>query len=467
LTLDAIIAANRFGLGARPGELTDIGDDARRWLIKQILGPRPVPREMAGLPSSATVFQTFAKVQQQRKNLESAGGNGKDGDAAKRMENGRKQIATMYQEQVAARYRLAIRTEEPFRERLVHFWTNHFAVSADKAQVIGLAGALENEAIRPNLQGRFLDLLLAVEAHPAMILYLDNQASIGPNSPLAQRVAKRAKGDRKLDINENLAREILELHTLGVNGGYTQEDVTTFARALTGWTVAVARDKQPERAGQFEFREQAHEPGAKRILGKSYKEDGAAQPRAVLRDLALHRSTAEHIATKLARHFIADDPPRSAIDKLAKVFRDTGGELPALHRALVELPEAWAQATTKFKTPHDFVVSTFRMLDFVPQQPRQMLSPFQLLGQRPYTPGSPAGWPDTAGQWDGPDALLKRIEWAGAIGKRMGSKVQPLDAGAQSLGSALAERTRVAISRAESGAQGMTLLLASPEFQRR
>jgi uncharacterized protein (DUF1800 family) len=373
----------------------------------------------------------------------------------------------MYQEQVAARYRLAIRTEEPFRERLVHFWTNHFAVSADKAQLIGLAGTLENEAIRPNLQGRFVDLLLAVEAHPAMILYLDNQASIGPNSPQALRTAKRTNGARKPDINENLAREILELHTLGVNGGYTQADVTTFARALTGWSVAAARRKQRDRGGQFEFREQAHEPGAKRILGKSYKEDGIAQPRAVLRDFAVHPATAQHVATKLARHFIADDPPRSAIDRLAKVFRGTEGDLPSLHRALVESPEAWGEAATKFKTPQDFVVSTFRMLDFVPQQPQQILSPFQLLGQRPYTPGSPAGWPDTAGQWDGPDALLKRIEWASAVGKRMGSKVKPLEAGAWSLGSALAERTRVAISRAESGAQGMTLLLASPEFQRR
>lgn len=466
MTLAAIIAANRFGLGARPGEIADVGGDARGWLLEQVsAGARPVPPEIAGLPTSATAFQTFAKVlrERQREQREDAS---KD-DAAKPMENGRRQIASMYQQQVAARYRVAIRTEEPFRERLVHFWTNHFAVSADKAQVVALAATLENEAIRPNLGGRFVDLLLAVEAHPAMILYLDNQASTGPNSQLAQRAAKRTNGDRKLDINENLAREILELHTLGVNGGYTQADVTTFARALTGWSVGIARGKQPERAGQFEFRAPAHEPGAKRILGKSYKEEGVAQPRAVLRDLAVHSATAQHVATKLARHFIADDPPRSAVDRLAKVFRDTEGDLPSLHRALVESPEAWEQTATKFKTPHDFVVSTFRMLDFVPQEPQQILTPFQLLGQRPYTPGSPAGWPDTAGQWDGPDALLKRIEWASAVGKRVGSKVQPLEVGAQSLGDALLERTRVAISRAESGAQGMALLLASPEFQRR
>ncbi|HEY5756585.1 MAG TPA: DUF1800 domain-containing protein [Steroidobacter sp.] len=458
MTLSAIIAANRFGLGARPGELTDIGDDARVWLTRQVAGTRPVPQEVAALPSSAVAFQTFAKALRERR---------QDKDAAKSAENGRRQIGAMYRDQVAARYRLAIATEEPFRERLVHFWTNHFAVSADKAQVVGLAATLENEAIRPNVGGRFVDLLLAVEMHPAMILYLDNQASIGPNSPLAQKAARRASGDRKLDINENLAREILELHTLGVNGGYTQTDVTTFARALTGWSVAAARGKDSAQAGQFQFRPMAHEPGAKALLGKRYSEDGLAQPRAVLKDLAAHPATARHVATKLARHFIADDPPERAVSRLTKVFLDTDGGLPSLHRALVESSEAWERTTAKFKTPHDFVVSAFRMLDFVPQLPEQILAPFQLLGQRPYTPGSPAGWPDTASQWDGPDALLKRIEWASAVGKRMGSKVQPLEAGAGSLGDALAERTRVAISRAESGAQGMALLLASPEFQRR
>jgi uncharacterized protein (DUF1800 family) len=466
LTLLATIAANRFGLGARPGELARVAGDPRAWLSQQITGSRPVPKEIAALPSSAVVLQTFAQTVRRRFQERDATDDQKE-EAAKRMEEGRRQIGVMYREQVAARYRLAVHSEEPFRERLVHFWTNHFAVSADKAAVAGLAGTLENEAIRPNLHGRFADLLLAVEAHPAMILYLDNQASIGPNSVLAQRAAKRAKADRKLDINENLAREILELHTLGVNGGYTQADVTTFARALTGWSVAGARGKQPESAGQFEFRDVAHEPGAKIILGKSYKQEGVAQTRAVLRDLAAHPATARHVATKLARHFIADEPPRSAVERLAKVFRDTEGDLPSLHRALIETPEAWERTATKFKTPHDFVVSTFRMLDFAPTEPQPMLAPFQLLGQRPYTPGSPAGWPDTAREWDGPDALLKRIEWATAVGKRMGAKVQPLEVGSQSLGDALAERTRVAISRAESGAQGLTLLLASPEFQRR
>ena len=465
MSLAPIIAANRFGLGARPGELAAIGGDPQGWLLRQISGSRPAPAEMKGLPSSAAAFQTFADALRQRFVPKQDAEGDEAEDAAKRREEARRQIAGMYREQVAARYRFAVRTEESFRERLIHFWTNHFAVSADKAQVVGLAATLEYEAVRPHLAGRFTELLLAVESHPAMILYLDNQASIGPNSA----VARRGKGrvERKLDINENLAREVLELHTLGVNGGYTQADVTTFAQALSGWSVGNERGKEPQRAGQFYFRAAAHEPGAKTVLGKRYTQAGVEQAQAVLKDLASHPATATHVARKLARHFIADEPPAAAVERLAKVFRDTDGDLPSLHRALLESPEAWQAPSRKFKTPHDFVVSTLRMLDFVPERPQQILSPFQLLGQRPYSPGSPAGWPDTASHWDGPDALLKRIEWATAMGERIGSKAQPLALGQQALGGALAERTRVAIARAESGAQGLTLLLASPEFQRR
>ena len=464
VTLDAVIAANRFGLGARPGELQLIGGDARSWLQEQIEGPRPTPEEVEKLPRSAEVFKKYAAGLQERRNAR------KEGEAAKRVLEGiRKQLAPAYLDQVAARYRLATRTGESFRERLVHFWTNHFAVSADKPQVIALAATLENEAVRPHIAGRFVDLLLAVEAHPAMILYLDNQASIGPHSQLAQRAAHRARtAGRKLDINENLAREILELHTLGVNGGYTQADVTAFAQVLTGWSVGGNRGALAEGTpGEFEFREIAHEPGPKTILSKRYGERGAAQPRAVLRDLARHPATARHIATKLVRHFIADAAPAAAIERVTQAFLDSDGDLPTLHRALIDSPEAWSAATPKFKTPHEFVVSTFRMFDFVPEQPRQIAAPLQLLGQPPYSPGSPAGWPDVADRWDGPDALLKRIEWATAVGERAGSTFQPLALGAQSLGAALSERTRTAISRAASAAQGITLLLASPEFQRR
>lgn len=468
MTIEAVIAANRFGLGARPGELKAIGGDPRGWLASQVKGSRRVPDALKKLPSSAEAFGIYMQGQDERRDKRERPPS--EAEAAKRVVAGiRDKLAPLYLDQVAARYRVAMETEAPFRERLVHFWTNHFAVSADKPQVIALAGTLENEAIRPHVAGRFVDMLLAVESHPAMILYLDNQASIGPHSKLATRAANRArKADRKLDINENLAREILELHTLGVNGGYTQSGVTAFARALTGWSVGGNRGPLNEgEPGKFEFREVVHEPGAQTILGKRYAEDDIAQPRAILNDLARHPATATHVATKLVRHFVADNPPAAAVEHVAQAFRDSNGDLPTVHRSLISLPQVWTNTSPKFKTPHEFVVSTFRMFDFVPAEPRQVAAPFELLGQRPYSPGSPAGWPDTAARWDGPDALLKRIEWADAVGQRVGARYQPLELGAQALGESLKDVTRTAIARAASAAQGVTLLLASPEFQRR
>jgi uncharacterized protein (DUF1800 family) len=169
-----------------------------------------------------------------------------------------------------------------------------------------------------------------------------------------------------------------------------------------------------------------HEPGSKTILGQRYAQDGMGQPRGVLEDLARHPSTASHVATKLVRHFVADDPPAQAIEQVTRAFRESEGDLPTVHRSLIALPQVWANPAPKFKTPHEYVVSTFRMFDFVPAEPRQIAAPFELLGQRPYSPGSPAGWPDTADRWDGPDALLKRIEWATAVGARVGTRAQPL-----------------------------------------
>jgi len=463
MTLDAVVAANRFGLGARPGELDRARGDARAWLQQQLVGTRPVPQEIGRLPASATIFETYSELRRDRKEAKA------DSAAAKRLLGAlRQKLAPYYLDQVAARYRVAVGTQESFRERLVHFWTNHFAVSADKPQVLALAGTLENEAIRPHLAGRFADMLVAVETHPAMILYLDNQASIGPDSQFAQRRNRRAPaGDRKLGINENLAREILELHTLGVDGGYTQQDVTTFAKALTGWSLGIDRPFAGGEPGKFAFHDAAHEPGAKTILGTRYGQSGVEQARAVLADLARHPATAQHLALKLARHFIADEPPADAVERIGKAFRDSDGDLPTVHRAVLETPAASASPAVKFKTPHDLVVSTLRMLDFVPAEPRQIAAPFELLGQRPYAPGSPAGWPDTATQWDGSDALLKRIEWASSVAGRLAGRDQPLNLGERSLGATLNERTRVAITRAASTEQGITLLLASPEFQRR
>ncbi len=250
MSLDAVIAANRFGLGARPGELRRISGDPRAWLSAQLRGRRPQPPPISSLPSSANIFATYVDAREQRSTARRRAGEGTGSEAIAL----RRKLAPLYLDQVGARYRAAIEGEESFRERLIHFWTNHFAVSADKAAVAALAATLENEAIRPGIGGRFVDMLQAVESHPAMILYLDNQASIGPRSRLAQRAAGRmSRSGRKLSINENLAREILELHTLGVDGGYRQTDVTSFALALTGWSVGDGAAKRPAPRGSSRF----------------------------------------------------------------------------------------------------------------------------------------------------------------------------------------------------------------------
>ncbi len=470
--LAAVIAANRFGLGARPGELSAIGDDPRRWLIKQIEGVRTTPAVIAQLATSQEAFKTYLDFVEERKALKKE--DTVKSDIKEELSPARQAMRDIYLAQVAARYQVATHSEEPFREHLVHFWTNHFAVSTDKFVVATLAGAMENEAIRPNLNGHFYDLLVAAESHPAMILFLDNQESVGAHSPFVLNSRERFmaehrfRANRKFDINENLAREIMELHTLGVSGGYTQQDVTRFAQVLTGWSVGdnkgILKTGEP---GKFVFRDNLHESGAQTILGKRYAEGGVHQVLAVLNDLSLHPSTAHFVATKLVRHFVADDPPAKAVDHVARAFLDTDGHLPTVHRAVVNCAEAWTQVSPKFKTPHEYVVSTFRAFDYLPPQPQKISGSFELLGQRPYTPGSPAGWPDIAARWDGADALMKRIEWATQVAHRADSLIAPMELAQRTLGDALSEHTQLAINNAADAVQGITLWMASPEFQRR
>jgi uncharacterized protein (DUF1800 family) len=456
----AAIAANRFGLGAKPGEIDSI-KRPESWLLDQLQGPSRTPTELRALPDSASVL---IEAQALRREQREAQRN--DEDAV--MKYGR-WARGHYVEQASARYRHAAITDLPFHERLVHFWCNHFAVSADKQPLPTIAGLMENEAIRPHASGRFYDLLLAVETHPAMILYLDNQRSIGPNSTLARRASRR-RSDQEVGLNENLAREILELHTLGVDGGYTQDDVTSFAKVITGWSIGGAGERgrfAEGKPGHFEFREAIHEPGAQQVLGKKYSQSGIEQGRAVLSDLAAHPSTARFVSTKLARHFVADDPPLALVDRMVNRWLETGGNLAEVYQALIEADESWAAPHGKYKSPHDFVISTLRAFRHVPDKPQFIVGALDLLGQPPYRPGSPEGWPDTAEQWGGADALYKRIEWSNTVARRIGSRVDPVELGNAVLGPTFDAETRKAISRAESRIQGMTLLLASPDFQRR
>ncbi|HEX6636588.1 MAG TPA: DUF1800 domain-containing protein [Steroidobacteraceae bacterium] len=468
----AAIATNRFGLGARPGELEEVGD-APGWLRRQLAGTLPVLTHADLRPSS----ETLARALDLRREIVRARKARKE-QASPDPAKAALKLPTLYRpiyiDEIHARVSHAVATDRPFLERLTQFWTNHFAVSVDKLAVLGLAGALEREAIRPRVTGRFDELLLAVEKHPAMLLYLDNQTSIGPNSRAAGAAARRGKG-RKLDINENLAREILELHTLGVDGGYTQADVTTFAKALSGWSVG-GQDQGRRlaklgfdngRPGEFFFRAPFHEPGAKKLLGRSFGDDGVGQGEAILRDLALRPQTARHVCTKLARHFIADDPPKAAVDRLTRAWLDSGAQLPAVYDVLIESPEAWESPLAKFKTPADYIYSTYRGLGMPMREKRRTLQGFEALGQRSLSPGSPAGWPDTSADWDGPSALLKRITWADVVAQRLGDARNARALAPQLLGGSLNDDTARAIARAESGAQALTLLLVAPEFMRR
>ncbi len=467
----AVIAANRFGLGARPGELSAIGDDPRGWLLEQIRKPQAPSAEIAALPSGPQILREFFELRAARRQVRQNAKRQQDAspDAAALADAVRKNLVPRYLDQAAARVRMAVTTSASFHERLVQFWTNHFAVSVDKPICLGIAGALENEAIRPHVAGRFVDLLSAVERHPAMIAYLDNQYSVGPGSTLAQAVKRRRRQtERKIDINENLAREILELHTLGVHGGYTQADVTTFAKVLTGWSIGGgAGPLAGGTPGEFYFRENLHEPGSLTLLGKTYRQHGVDQGQAVLDALARHPATARFIATKLVRHFAADDPPADCVERVSTAYLRNEGHLPSVYAALLDCDAAWGSAPTKFKAPQDYAYSVLRGLDIVPKQPRLLLAPFELLGQRPYSPGSPAGWPDTADSWDGADALMKRVEWVIALSERVGDAEPPVDVARRTLGPLASEHTLDSVQRAPSGSQGLALLLLIPEFQRR
>jgi uncharacterized protein (DUF1800 family) len=456
------IAANRFGLGARPGELAAIGGDAREWLRAQLAGGPPLLAD-GELRSSADVLTDALAL---RREIQAAR---KSGDTAQldALQKLPQLLRPVYIAEATARFGQAVSSERPLTERLVQFWSNHFAVSVDKQLQAGLAGSFEREAIRPHVLGNFAGLLLAAETHPAMLLYLDNHESVGPHSPAALRAAARG-AQRKIGINENLGREILELHTLGVGGGYTQSDVTTFAEVITGWSIGGENARFGGREpGRFVFRAELHEPGAKVVLGRRYADAGFGQGVAVLNDLACHPATAQHIATKLARHFIADEPPPAAVERLAQAFTASGGDLPAVYRALIDSREAWAQPLTKYKAPNDYIVSTYRGLALPVDPGHGPLTAFELLGQRTWSPGSPAGWPDRSADWDGASALMKRLEWADWVGNRLGNRRDAVELAPALLGANLTDAAGAAIAHAASAAQAITLLLAAPEFMRR
>jgi uncharacterized protein (DUF1800 family) len=466
--LNAAIAATRFGLGARPGELEATRPDPRGFLLAQIR-PEGADQPQGALGSSAQNLTVFEGLRRERQALK-----GEDAAGAATLKQIQAQIRDMAIGEMVARGRLAAVTPAAFRERWTLFWANHFTVSATKGAVAPIAGSFEREAIRPHVFGRFEDLLLASSQHPAMLLYLDQAASIGPDSQAGQSAQGRK---RQAGLNENLAREIMELHTLGVRSGYTQADVTEFARALTGWSVGrqlAAQGgrqafREPELPGAFFFRPAAHEPGTRHVLGRSYDQDGYAQGHAVLVDLAANPATARHIAQKVAIHFVADDPPLALVARLEKSFTASGGRLDQLTATLIDSPEAWTPAAAKFKTPYEFLVSTWRVAGATPDldDPRKFAGSLTALGQRPFSAPSPKGWADDAAEWASPDGLIKRMAWSEVAAKGMATSLDPIQSARSALGARLSPEAATAIARAETRPEAFAVLLMSPEFQRR
>ena len=467
----AAIAANRFGYGARPGDLAAIKDDPRGWLKSQLDRDVPEPAPLDDLPPGGADFIAFsvwlrayrARVQQ---GVEPKGPG--------------TSLLARHLNAIRVRYAQAVQTDSPFRERLVHFWSNHFVVSGATGSAIAMPPSFEREVARPHVCGRFGDMLSASSKHPAMLYYLDNYLSIGPNSRWGRRPSSAPKLPSVLGklrgINENLAREILELHTVSVNGGYTQDDVIAFAKVLTGWGIDLGRwlngdlrEAAPRQARDlFYFNPRAHEPGPATIMGETYDQPDEAQGEAVLKRLAVHPKTAQFIATKLARHFVADTPPEPLIERLARRFLDTEGDLRAVAVTLVDSDEAWSPDRQKYKRPEEFAVSTVRALGGPVMEGGHWQTLLESMGQPPYKQPGPDGWSDLSADWTGPDALWKRIEWALMAAKRaVGAGVEPLAFAEAVLGPDVGANTKSAVRSAETPQEAVALVLSSPEFLRR
>ncbi len=477
----AALALHRFGFGPRAGSVAAIASDARGALIAELDRPGAGRITDPDLPTSGAAARAafkFLQAQRAARQAEratqkatpqpadgsmAAGAEMKPDEPpatppqqAARPNPGPALPQQIYLDEAKARINAALGAEIGFAERLAWFWSNHFCVSADKFGVRPIAGAYEREAIRGHMLGRFGDMLLAVESHPAMLIYLDNARSIGPDSVAGVR--------QKRGLNENLAREILELHTLGVRTVYTQDDVTRFANVITGWTVIPPR-QDPERGGEFAFNERMHQPGAQTVIGKSYPDTGFEQGRAVLATLARHPATAKHVASKLARHFVADAPPPALVERLAKRFLDSQGDLKDMAKALVTAPEAWDAPRTKLKRPGEWIVGALRATGVTPPDIRPVMQAHNLLGEPLWRPSAPKGFADDSAAWL--DGLAQRIDVANQLARRVAVFADPMEVFEAAPAPLASAETRQTIVRAESRPQALALLLMAPEFQRR
>ena len=448
----AFVALNRFGFGRRPTDA--LPDDPRAWLRNQLSGPDTA--STSGLPDTSDALAVVAEQY-------AMGAAGKQAGMAQPAAAGAaappqdqpkpaRPVAKLAAEERRAMLDQALMTEAPYRERLVWFWANHFTIADRSLPTAGTSGAYVREAIRPHVTGRFSDMLLAVMRHPAMLTYLNNSNSAGPDSPAGMR--------RHLGLNENLARECLELHTVTPASGYTQADVTNFARVLTGWSVEM---HQPPLG--YRFRPNLHEPGEIEVMGRTWPagEEGGVE---LLGWLGTNPATYHHVATKLVGHFVADVPPAHDVARIETVLRDTQGDLGAAGLALIELPGAWVPAT-KLRTPQDYVLGCLRAVGATPDSVPNIMSMPAGLGQGVFEAPFPIGWPDRAADWAGPEAMLQRVDFAYGLSARAAGTTDPEQLGHALLGPLLTAETLGQIRAAGSRRDGLTLLLASPEFQRR
>lgn len=450
--IGAYIAANRFGYGANKQTIEAINGSPEEWLIAQ-LKPYDLPKHSW---TSIVARQQAEVYRQQRQAAKKQLKEDKEPMMSMVPEISIKEVSQQSDALGLDTFLHSIHTAQPLQARLLDFFSNHFSVSISNRNTRLLAPTLEREAIVPWLTGTFTEMLLAVETHPAMLLYLNNNVSVGPNSIVGKK--RKKKG-----LNENLAREILELHTLGVDGGYNQRDVTEFAKAITGLTLG--NTKRNEHPG-FIFRKATHEPGERQVLGKRFSADEKTmgQAQAILEMLANHPNTVTHICTKLAKHFISDTPDLAVIKNMAKAWKKTSGHIPSVVEQLIIHPTSWVVDAKKFKTPRDLLISACRACDISETKPSlpKMLA---ILGQALFSAGSPAGYSDESLAWSGPNPLMTRIEWANHFAGQI--KLAPLEIAQHAVGPLLNERTEQHIKRAESKRQAIALLLMSPEFQRR
>lgn len=441
-------ALSRFGLGAKPGERETIAEDPAAWVAEQLAATPDDNLAYEGRPRTSEIAELSTNAQQLRRQA------AMDPSLSDAADQARSDLFNVYMDDVVARFKQSAATTTPIQERLVHFWTNHFTVSAAKNDVRPFVGAFEREAIRPNLQRSFYDMLVAAEQHPAMLTYLDNTRSIGPNSPAGLR--------RDAGINENLAREILELHTVSTAAEYTQADVEAFAKIITGWTVELSPLNTAD-IGTFKFEERFHEPGTHTVLGTDYAENGVEQGENLLRDLALHSATANFVATKLVRHFVSDTPAAEDIDIVANTFLSTDGDLSAVHSAVLGLTNAWLPNFSKFRQPEEFLIALGRSAGIPAQFENLIPTILKEMGQQVYGPPSPAGWPDVGGYWLSGQSVMRRADVSFVTGRQLG--------GADSVtlledlyGDLLSAETRDILTGVRSQITGLSMALASPEL---